>query len=181
MQPEHQSDNHAGSHGHWAGQRSREVAPSQPETVDSSRTPDLVWPLTSEDTAFPSPSCPHSLGPSWIPGVALSVGGPGECATKKGHRRLLSLPKSVSVPGRRAGVGVQQEALLSHTGQGQCHPPSFPKAVRFEEAPHLLRTQSQGLDLAPYGRKVRTMEGVLCSRKHYLSQSRRMGTLLTKV
>lgn len=101
MQPEHpppQFDNHTVSHGHWAGQRSREVAPSQPDTVDSSWTLDLVWPLASEDTAFPSPSYPHSLSPSGKPGTVLSAWDPGECAAKKGHRHLLSLRKSVSVP-----------------------------------------------------------------------------------
>lgn len=122
--------------------------PHLSQTVDSSRTPDLVWPLTSEDTAFPSPSCPHSLSPSWIPGVALSVGGPGECATKKGHRGLLSLPKSVSVPDRRAGVGAKQEALLSHTGQGQMSSPVLPKGCGVRGSfPHFCGLRARGWTL----------------------------------
>lgn len=166
MQPEHpphQFENYTGSHGHWAGQRSREVAPSQPETVDSSWTPDLVWPLASEDTAFPFPSCPHSLSPSWIPGVVLSVGDPGECAAKKGHRHLLSLPKSVSVPGRRAGLGSQNRRLCSHAlAKGKCYLLSFPKAVGFKEVTHAW-TLRPSMDSQPGAEPCSLwQEGVRC-------------------
>lgn len=127
-----------------------------------------------------SPSYPHSLSPSRVPGVVLSAGARAECAAKRGHRHLLSFPKSVSAPDRRAGVGGQDRRLRSHTlAKGKCHPLILPKGCevpgsypRAGLSDLLWPHGQQGLGLVHHGGKaLGAMEGVLCSNMCFLSWS----------
>lgn len=85
------------------GQRSREVAPSQPDAVDSPWTADLAWTSASEDAVFPS-------------------SGHGRVCCQEGTQVSAELPPAGECPSRRVGEGAGQEALFPHIGLGPILP-----------------------------------------------------------
>lgn len=90
-----------------------------------------------------SPSYPHSVSPSRVPGVVLSAGARAECAAKRGHRHLPSFPKSVSAPDRRAGVrGRTGGSVPIHWPRASVTPSSCPKVARSQEVTHGLASQT---------------------------------------
>lgn len=72
--------------------------------------------------------------------MVLSVGDLEECAAKKGRRHLLSLPKLVSVPDRRNGVGwggrTGDSALTNWPRANVIPHPSQRLQVGFKEVTH---------------------------------------------
>lgn len=113
--------------------------------------------------------------------MVLSSGDPGECAARRGHRHLLSLPTSVSVADRRAGVGARTggSAPTHWPRANVIHPPILPNGCEVHRSypqaglSDLLWIRGyQGLDLVHHGRKVLgVMEGALCSSMPSLDQS----------